>query len=174
MPDRQDTLAALRRVCDLRARLKAEADRAGPGAARFLRGPVDDELDLLEYLLGEENDRLATAEGLADTGEDIPRCLHCGCTEEQPCPGGCVWVSGPVDGDLCSRCQEELTLVAAALDDAAGYRDLRSSAPCKACASTPDGLCAEHQADESRAAAYRQLLAGRYSAYLTCVPSRRS
>ena len=75
---------------------------------------------------------------------DAPRCLHCGCTDEHPCPGGCVWVPGPMDGDLCSRCAEELALIAAALGEAAG-----------------------HQADPGRAARYRQLLAAQYSDYLT-------
>ncbi len=81
-------------------------------------------------------------------------------------PGGCFWVPGPIGGELCSRCRAVLTLVAAALDDAAGWRDLRSSARCEACASAAGGHCAEHQADEDLAAAYRELLAGRYSAYL--------
>jgi hypothetical protein len=70
------------------------------------------------------------------------------------------------DGDLCPACRAELALLAAALDDAAGFRDLRSSARCDACASDGGGRCAGHQADEDRAALYRDLLASRYSAYL--------
>jgi hypothetical protein len=104
---------------------------------------------------------------LTAPAEDGPRCLHCGCTDEQPCPGGCMWVPGPMDEDLCSRCEAVLALIAAALDDAAGYRDLRSSARCETCASSPDGPCAGCQADEDRATQYRELLARRYSAYLT-------
>jgi hypothetical protein len=95
--------------------------------------------------------------------EDGPRCFHCGCTDEEACPGGCMRVPGPMDGDLCSACLEELTLIAAALDAGADYRDLRSSARCDACANAPGGRCAGHQADEDRAAPYRELLARRYS-----------
>jgi hypothetical protein len=75
---------------------------------------------------------------------DAPRCLYCGCTDERPCPGGCVWVPGPMDGGLCSRCAQELALIAAALGEAA-----------------------KHEADSARAAQYRQLLAARYGDYLT-------
>lgn len=61
----RDTLAALDRVGGLRARLQAGAGRYGLGAARLLRGPVDDELQLLEYLLGEERDRYAAGQAAA-------------------------------------------------------------------------------------------------------------
>jgi hypothetical protein len=71
-----------------------------------------------------------------------------------------------VEGNLCPACLAELALIAAALDDAAGFRDLRSSARCEACASNGAGHCGTHQADEDRAALYRQLLARRYSVYL--------
>ncbi len=27
-------------------------------------------------------------------------CRVCGCTDEDPCPGGCFWIAP----DLCSRC----------------------------------------------------------------------
>jgi hypothetical protein len=30
----------------------------------------------------------------------LRRCRVCGCTDEQPCVGGCTWVSD----DLCSAC----------------------------------------------------------------------
>jgi hypothetical protein len=104
--------------------------------------------------------------------EESPRCFWCGCTDEQACAGGCAWVPGPIDeGDLCSRCAAELALLAAALDDAAAYRELRGSARCEACASAGDGRCAGHQSDERRSAAYRELLAGRYSAYLPGGPA---
>lgn len=29
-----------------------------------------------------------------------PRCVGCGCTEDNPCDGGCIWASET----LCSRC----------------------------------------------------------------------
>jgi hypothetical protein len=80
--------------------------------------------------------------------------------------GPCRCPALRADGDLCPACLAELALLAAALDDAAGFRDLRSSARCEACASDGGGRCAGHQADEDRAALYRDLLASRYSVYL--------
>jgi hypothetical protein len=80
--------------------------------------------------------------------------------------GVCQCPALRMDGNLCSACLAELALIAAALDDAVGFRALRSSARCEACASGGDGHCAGHQADEDRAAQYRELLARRYSVYL--------
>lgn len=60
-PALKDTLAAIDRVHGIRSRLETEAATAGPRTAQFLRGPVDDELQLLEYMLGQERDR-ASAE----------------------------------------------------------------------------------------------------------------
>jgi hypothetical protein len=35
----------------------------------------------------------------------VAQCVDCGCTEDDPCPGGCFWVaSGSGMEDLCSRC----------------------------------------------------------------------
>jgi hypothetical protein len=31
---------------------------------------------------------------------DGPHCQNCGCCDENPCPGGCVWATPT----LCSRC----------------------------------------------------------------------
>lgn len=45
--------------------------------------------------------------GEDDGTEDVPRCIRCGCTDEQACPGGCTWVPGSMDGDLCSRCADD-------------------------------------------------------------------
>jgi ParB/RepB/Spo0J family partition protein len=48
--------------------------------------------------------------GLPDDGEedDVARCRVCGCTEDEPCEGGCEWVEDPLDqGELCSRCAGE-------------------------------------------------------------------
>lgn len=122
-------------------------------------------MDLHKAIEASVRRRLEHGEELFDV-EDGPRCFHCGCTDEEACPGGCAWVPGPVDGDLCSRCAAELALLAAALDDAAGYRDLRGSGRCEACARAAGGRCAEHQPDAARAASYRKLLADRYSIYL--------
>lgn len=56
-------------------------------------------------------DRYATAHGfeLYERGDpDEAFCRVCGCTEDDPCPGGCSWVPDPeMLGDLCSRCLEE-------------------------------------------------------------------
>ncbi len=32
----------------------------------------------------------------------LGRCSVCGCTEESPCPGGCIWANS--NATLCSRC----------------------------------------------------------------------
>lgn len=32
------------------------------------------------------------------------RCAHCGCTDDDPCEGGCWWV----DDDCCSACGDKL------------------------------------------------------------------
>lgn len=40
---------------------------------------------------------------------DVVSCRVCGCTDEQACEGGCVWVEDPEGlGDLCSSCLETL------------------------------------------------------------------
>lgn len=33
-------------------------------------------------------------------GEGV--CRECGCTEDAPCPGGCIWATPAAD--LCSQC----------------------------------------------------------------------
>jgi hypothetical protein len=36
-------------------------------------------------------------------------CMVCGCTENDPCPGGCYWTDqGGMAGDVCSACQPPL------------------------------------------------------------------
>ncbi len=40
----------------------------------------------------EDEDRTAASDGAI--------CLGCGCSERDPCAGGCVWASA----NLCSRC----------------------------------------------------------------------
>jgi hypothetical protein len=38
-----------------------------------------------------------------------PACRVCGCTENEPCPGGCCWVPDPkMLGELCSTCEQLL------------------------------------------------------------------
>jgi len=34
-------------------------------------------------------------------------CSRCGCTDNSPCPGGCVWVPNGFMEDLCSACAAE-------------------------------------------------------------------
>jgi ParB/RepB/Spo0J family partition protein len=52
---------------------------------------------------------------LVDDGEeeeDVARCRICGCTEDEPCEGGCEWVEDPVElGELCSRCATQHGIV---------------------------------------------------------------
>lgn len=62
-PALRNILAAVDRVRALRDQLKAEAAAAVPRTAQFLRGPVDDELQLLEYMLGQESDQALAGEG---------------------------------------------------------------------------------------------------------------
>jgi hypothetical protein len=57
--------------------------------------------------------------GLPDDGEedDVARCRVCGCSEDEPCEGGCEWVEDPLDeGELCSRCAAEEGLAGADTD----------------------------------------------------------
>jgi hypothetical protein len=54
---------------------------------------------------------------------------------------------------------EQRALVLDALADAAGWRELRGTAVCQACAEHPAELCSEHQADLDRVDAYRALAA---------------
>lgn len=58
---------------------------------------LDEEDDFLEDLDGEDGLDNDLDEDLEDEG---PRCVQCGCTEDDPCEGGCVWASAT----LCSRC----------------------------------------------------------------------
>lgn len=66
-------------------------------------------------------------------------CSRCGCTDNSPCPGGCVWVPNTVMDDLCSACAAEpetaalrtmvLTLGSSALRRKAEVIAARSSEP---------------------------------------------
>jgi len=59
---------------------------------------MPDELDIL----GLRDDLIVSDEtqGLDDLE---PRCRVCGCTDDNACPGGCIWAAA----DLCSRCARE-------------------------------------------------------------------
>ncbi|MET9777642.1 hypothetical protein ABZ023_25855 [Streptomyces sp. NPDC006367] len=41
----------------------------------------------------------------SDSAEAV--CTRCGCTDNAPCPGGCVWVANNLMVDLCSACAAE-------------------------------------------------------------------
>lgn len=47
--------------------------------------------------------------------DDVASCARCGCTEDQACPGGCVWVPTRSPEDVCSSCATEAELAEAAL-----------------------------------------------------------
>ncbi len=46
--------------------------------------------------------KLAAIESVFDK-ETPRRCRVCGCTDDDPCVGGCYWV----EDDLCSACEDE-------------------------------------------------------------------
>ena len=56
-------------------------------------------------------------------------CIGCGCTDQQPCFGGCSWIS--VDPPLCSQCAE---LVDDGRGDSAAGSSLSSAGRCPASA----------------------------------------
>jgi ParB/RepB/Spo0J family partition protein len=63
-----------------------------------------------KHLTGEPDRRAA-----GDEGDDERVCRGCGCSELEPCHGGCHWVEDPDRvGDLCSRCLEDIEEEAAA------------------------------------------------------------
>lgn len=39
---------------------------------------------------------------------DEPTCIHCGCTEDNACEGGCVWICQ--DPPICSSCMNKVEL----------------------------------------------------------------
>ena len=55
----------------------------------------DEDLDAEDFLAGDDifpEDKRSLM--------DPPVCLSCGCSELEPCPGGCIWATE----NLCSRC----------------------------------------------------------------------
>lgn len=57
-----------------------------------------------KHLTGEPDRRAA-----GGSGEEERVCRGCGCSEQEPCHGGCHWVDDPEElGDLCSRCVEDV------------------------------------------------------------------
>jgi len=39
-----------------------------------------------------------------DAEDEGPRCVLCGCTEENGCEGGCEWADTTLMADLCTQC----------------------------------------------------------------------
>jgi hypothetical protein len=70
--------------------LDARFDRNQPGEPFFF------EITLPEWLCALVDEAI---------DDDASRCRVCGCTDEQACAGGCMWVPDPAfEGDLCSAC----------------------------------------------------------------------
>lgn len=69
-------------------------------------------------------------------------CRVCGCTEDEPCEGGCSWVKDPEGlGDLCSRCR---AAIKGDLADASDDAELLANG--KAVAAFAEGMAALHEA----------------------------
>jgi hypothetical protein len=89
--------------------LANERDNAVEFAAQ-LREEMRRFADQLDHLPADRGDmaRLAAHMRLiANAGPDDqpPACRVCGCTEDDPCAGGCTWIDDPAGmGELCSRC----------------------------------------------------------------------
>jgi hypothetical protein len=81
----------------VRARLGVELDSA---AARLAQEQVLDLGLLLERIRGVETARRLVQ---ADYDASEARCHLCGCTEDDPCAGGCAWVPGGMR-DTCTSC----------------------------------------------------------------------
>ncbi|MEV7805074.1 hypothetical protein AB0O28_19195 [Microbispora sp. NPDC088329] len=65
----------------------------------------DREIDLPDWVLPliEANAPMAPPVVIVDPMDDEPECRICGCTENEGCPGGCVWVPDPEGkGEICS------------------------------------------------------------------------
>jgi hypothetical protein len=61
-----------------------------------------DELEL-DNGVGLEIGRSLTSSGALAVDSGV--CRACGCTDDEPCPGGCIWATP--NADLCSRCARE-------------------------------------------------------------------
>ena len=57
----------------------------------------------------------------------------------------------------CGECAHRRTLLRAALEDAAAYREERGGAECSWCDAHPAGLCEQHTDDLAKAADYRAM-----------------
>lgn len=72
--------------------------------AEMLR--IADQLDHLPASRGEMARLAAHMRVIASAGPDEPpACRVCGCTEDDPCAGGCQFIPDPTgQGELCTRC----------------------------------------------------------------------
>lgn len=94
--------AQFRRTGDLRElakRWKVDPKRCAKDAARMLEG----RRARIEAI---DDGRQAAGKGYKPPKD---ACAHCGCTEGNPCPGGCGWMANPnkKPGRLCTACHEE-------------------------------------------------------------------
>lgn len=58
-------------------------------------------------VLGFETELEALREGIKIAADGRAYCVRCGCTEDDPCDGGCTWVAPDLSGemaDVCSAC----------------------------------------------------------------------
>lgn len=76
----------------------AAADRADAQAPAPLYGGNVDEF------IGDAYDSERDSSIPDGEDDDEARCSRCGCTENSPCEGGCVWVPSAQMVDLCSGC----------------------------------------------------------------------
>ncbi|WP_331731447.1 hypothetical protein [Kitasatospora sp. NBC_01300] len=60
---------------------------------------------------------------------DVARCVRCGCTEDDPCPGGCAWVPELLLEDLCSNCAVDHLAEQAAAEDGADHAGTAGPGP---------------------------------------------
>ncbi|WP_333769605.1 hypothetical protein [Streptomyces sp. IBSBF 2435] len=81
----------------VRTRLASNLDAA---AARLAADPALDLGLLLDRIRGIEIARRLVQ---PDRAGDVARCHVCGCTEDDPCAGGCAWVPGGME-DTCTSC----------------------------------------------------------------------
>jgi hypothetical protein len=76
------------------------ADDLTAAAVRLVESAELDEAVLLERHRGVETARRLIE---PDQADDVARCHVCGCTEDDPCAGGCAWVPGGMQ-DTCTSC----------------------------------------------------------------------
>lgn len=91
--------------------------RAGHDLAAEDQAAAVDPDEQVPYLL---TDDIATVEEA-----DEARCQRCGCTENTPCKGGCLWAPNNQNIDLCTQCvtPEELVYAVRVTEDVSPRRE---------------------------------------------------